>query len=156
MSTILAMPAGETRSPWREKIWTTTPSSGERTSASSRLRLALSTARLGVGEVDLVLRQVVLQRRLRELQPDLLALEALLGEAGFELLLVGRLARPRALQGVELVLLDRRLQGGLLQGDLGDAGCPSAPFMELLELGQVGLGHAQRDVGAGDSWTVRR
>ena len=50
---------------------------------------------LRVGEVDLILRQIVLERRLRELQPDSLALETLLGEAGFQLLHVGRLARSR-------------------------------------------------------------
>jgi hypothetical protein len=56
---------GDTRSPWREKICTTTPSSGERTSA------VLDGARRcrrwhGIGEVDLVLRQVVRQGRLQQ------------------------------------------------------------------------------------------
>src|SRR5258708_24589478 len=45
-------------------------------------------ARLGVSEVELVLRQIVLQRLLRELQTGLLPFDTLRLEAGFHLLLI--------------------------------------------------------------------
>src|SRR4030095_4914218 len=120
MSTTLTMPVGDTRSPWREKICTTTPSSGERTRASSMVRLALSTrdwllARSLSYCARSFSRGVFIHR-----EPALLPPQPLLGDRRFDLALIGRLARARPLQGVEPVLLDRGFEGRLLQGDFGE------------------------------------
>ena len=87
MSTILAMPAGEMRSPWREKICTTTPSSGERTSDSSRLRRALSTEASELARSISYCARSFLSVVLASSSLHPLARETLLGEAGFKLLL---------------------------------------------------------------------
>ena len=70
-------------------------------------------------------------------------------EAGFHLLLIVGRPRSQALEGRELVALDRRFQGGFQQGDLGDAGARQHLIVRCLELGQRGLGDAKADVGGG-------
>ena len=58
-------------------------------------------------------------------------------------------SRSQALEGRQLVVLDRRFQGGFLQGDLGDAGAHQHLIVRRLELGQGGLGDANADIGGG-------
>ena len=133
------------------EICTTTPSSGERTRACSRLRRALSScghagwrcrSRTGPRSVFSV--------SFCKLQLDLLALEALLGEAGFELLHVGRLARPRA--SGESCSLSNSIDDFRVASSkaMSVTRVPiSTVSCDLLQLGQLGLGHAHRHVGLG-------
>ena len=105
--------------------------------------------RLGVGKIDIVLLQIVGQCRLHQVETDLLTLETLIGQRRFKLALVGRPARPLADKGVELGLLERRLELGILEIDLGDARTLQDRLVRLLQLAEIGLRHPQRHVRAG-------